>query len=131
MERTKAIVDNRLVSDETFALRLLSFVEQTEVCDPCSEEERDYLIGVAKLLLQHQIFTVKGADEINYLDMNNAIQRAFGTSKVILYRSRQGQLAGATELFKRHNAKMQSASTMHAVPLKVQGTTSSTRRHDI
>ena len=61
------IIDNRLVSDETFAIRFRSFIERVEVCDMASEEEREYLIDVATRLLAHQVATVKDKSEILYL----------------------------------------------------------------
>lgn len=62
------IVDGRIVNDPTFAIRLLNFLKDCKVCDQASEEEKDYLIMVAKQLLQHQINTVSAVSEIDYLD---------------------------------------------------------------
>lgn len=61
------IKDNRIVSNETFAIRLKTFIEETEVNDPCSDEEKDYLLNVANKLLNYQIDTATDKEEINYL----------------------------------------------------------------
>ena len=61
------IKDNRLVSSKTFAIRLKSFIEETNVNDPMSKEEKDYLLWVAEALLKSQIATVTDSEEIDYL----------------------------------------------------------------
>lgn len=65
------IIDNRIVKDKTFAIRLLNFIKDVKVNDCVSEEEQQYLIYVAEKLLQYQIETVKDEDEIMYLKNNN------------------------------------------------------------
>lgn len=61
------IRDGRIVGDRTFAMRLYKFLEGVEVQDLPSEEERDYLLGVAKRLLNHQMATAQTAEETEYL----------------------------------------------------------------
>ena len=65
------IIDNRLVSDYTFAKRLSMFLEEIEVSDACSEEELEYLQSVSKRLLEWQVLTVTDQEEIDYLERNN------------------------------------------------------------
>lgn len=64
------IRDGRIVGDRTFAMRLYKFLEGVEVQDLPSEEERDYLLGVAKRLLNHQIATAQTSEETEYLKRN-------------------------------------------------------------
>lgn len=61
------IIDNRIVNDNTFAIRLKSFVERTDVNNPMSEEEKEYLLMVADKLLSWQCRTANTGEEINYL----------------------------------------------------------------
>ena len=61
------IKDNRIVFDKTFAIRLKTFIKETEVSDPCSDDEKDYLLNVANRLLNYQINTATDKEEINYL----------------------------------------------------------------
>lgn len=61
------IIDNRLVSSTTFAIRLLSFVKDVNVGDPSSEEEKEMLINVGNKLLKYQCLTATDENEINYL----------------------------------------------------------------
>ena len=61
------IKDNRIVSNETFAIRLKNFIENTHVNDACSFEEKEYLLSVANQLLKYQIQTASDESEINYL----------------------------------------------------------------
>ena len=65
------IKDNRIVSSKTFAIRLKDFIEHTNVNDPLSEEEKEYFIRVADMLLKYQIQTVTDEEEINYLKRLN------------------------------------------------------------
>ena len=65
------IKDNRIVSSKTFAIRLKDFISNVEVNDPCSEEEKEYLLRVAEDLLYYQIKTVTDEKEINYLKRLN------------------------------------------------------------
>lgn len=63
------IKSNRIVSDKTFAIRLKSFVSEVNVCDPCSEDEQEYLLDVAGRLLAWQTRTVrKDSEEYRYLE---------------------------------------------------------------
>lgn len=61
------IKNNRIVSNETFALRLKNFIEDTHVNDACSFEEKEYLLSVSNQLLKYQIQTATDESEINYL----------------------------------------------------------------
>lgn len=61
------IKDNRIISNETFAIRFRNFIEDTQVNDACSEEEKEYLLDVANQLLKYQIQTATDEEEINYL----------------------------------------------------------------
>lgn len=64
---TNPIKDNRIVNDMTFAIRFYRFVEQVNVCDMASEEEREYLMRVAKRLFDYQKQTATQKGEIDYL----------------------------------------------------------------
>lgn len=64
------IIDNRIVNDTTFALRLKNFIERVNVCDQPSEEEKEYLLMVAEKLLAYQIQTVRTKQEIEYFKNN-------------------------------------------------------------
>jgi len=68
------IIDGRIVSDETFALRLKNFIEATQVMDAASEEEKEYLLYVAKQLLHHQVVTLTDKAEKQYLMQNGVIR---------------------------------------------------------
>lgn len=61
------IKDNRIVNDTTFALRFKNFIERVNVCDQPSEEEKDYLLMVAKRLLKYQTETSTDEEEVSYL----------------------------------------------------------------
>lgn len=67
------IKNNRIVSSKTFAIRLKSFVENVKVNDPCSEEEKEYLLNVSNQLLKYQIQTATDEEEINYLKRLNLL----------------------------------------------------------
>lgn len=60
-QMTNPIRNNRIVSDKTFAVRLCKFLEQVEVHDLASEEEKEYLLGVARSLA-----TAQTAEEKEY-----------------------------------------------------------------
>ncbi len=62
------IIDNRIVKDKTFALRLLSFALTTESGDACGEDEKESMISYATKLLKYQIETAVQESEINYLE---------------------------------------------------------------
>lgn len=61
------IIDNRIVNDTTFALRLKNFIENVTVCDQPSEEEKEYLLMVARQLLKYQVETSTNEEEVSYL----------------------------------------------------------------
>ena len=68
------IKDNRIVNDTTFALRFKNFIQNVNVCDQPSEEEKDYLLMVADSLLRFQIETATDSKELAYLLMNKVIK---------------------------------------------------------
>ena len=61
------IKNNRIVSDKTFAIRFRDFIKDVKVNDPCSDDEKEYLLNVAERLLKYQINTATEESEINYL----------------------------------------------------------------
>lgn len=65
------IIDNRIVSNKTFAVRFLSFIKAVHVNDPGSEEEKEMLINVGHQLLKYQCVTATDVQEISYLKMNS------------------------------------------------------------
>ena len=65
------IIDNRIVNDYTFALRLKNFISNVEVNDLPSEEEKEYLLHIADKLLKYQKFSVMTKGEREYLKQNN------------------------------------------------------------
>lgn len=65
------IIDNRIVNDYTFALRLKNFISNVEVNDLPGEEEKEYLLHVVDKLIRYQKFTVMTKSEQNYLKQNN------------------------------------------------------------
>lgn len=67
-------INNRIVRDITFALRFKNFIESTTVNDPSSEEEKDYLLSVAKELLHYQVVTLTDPSEKKYLMDNKVIK---------------------------------------------------------
>jgi len=69
------IIDNRIVRDKTFALRLLSFTTDTTVNDACSEDERESMISYSSKLLEYQIETATDKYELDYLERCNASKR--------------------------------------------------------
>ncbi len=64
---TNPIKDNRIVNDMTFAVRLYNFLQDTEVNDLMSYEEREYLLRVTKALYDYQIETATQVGEVDYL----------------------------------------------------------------
>jgi hypothetical protein len=66
------IKDNRIVKDNTFALRLLSFALETNCADACSEDEKESMISYSTSLLKYQIETATEIHEITYLERCNA-----------------------------------------------------------
>ena len=67
------IKDNRLVNDQTFAIRFKRFIQQTGVCDLPGEEEKEYLLQVADKLINYQCVTVSDNVEKEYLKRLNLI----------------------------------------------------------
>ena len=68
------IKDGRLVNDQTFAIRLKSFLKDITPCDPYSEEELEYLRMVVDRLLEYQVITIaKDSDEERYLKNNGIL----------------------------------------------------------
>lgn len=65
------IIDNRIVNDKTFAVRLYNFLRQVEVNDIASDEEQNYLLGVATKLLEYQVKTVTSKEEKQYFNNLN------------------------------------------------------------
>ena len=61
------IKDNRIVCSKTFAIRFKNFIENVEVHDCASEEEKEFLLYVAERLLNYQISTVTDSEEKDYL----------------------------------------------------------------
>ena len=61
------IIDNRIVNDYTFALRLKNFVSNVEVNDLPGKEEKEYLLHVADKLIRYQKLTVMTKSEKEYL----------------------------------------------------------------
>lgn len=61
------IVDGRLVSDMTFALRFRNFLGRIQVADAASDEELEMLKSVADSLLDWQLQTAEDQHEIDYL----------------------------------------------------------------
>ena len=61
------IIDNRIVNDYTFALRLKNFISNVEVNDLPGEEEKKYLLHVADKLIKYQKLTVMTKSEKEYL----------------------------------------------------------------
>lgn len=49
MDCSNPIIDNRIVSDKTFAVRLYNFLNAVQVNDMAGEEEKEYLLSVARL----------------------------------------------------------------------------------
>lgn len=65
------IIDNRLVSSYTFAVRFKQFLDwipkEWWMSQPHYYEEYNYMKNVAERLLQYQIYTVTDESEIDYL----------------------------------------------------------------
>lgn len=61
------IIDNRIVNDTTFAVRLKSFIDRVDVCDYMGEEEKEYIQMVAVKLIKYQVETVEDEHEKKYL----------------------------------------------------------------
>jgi hypothetical protein len=74
-QQLNPIKDNRIVSSKTFAIRFKNFIEDVQVHDACSEEEKEYLLDVANQLLKYQIQTATDESEIDYLKRLNLWQQ--------------------------------------------------------
>lgn len=61
------IKDNRIVNDTTFAIRLKLFIDNVDVCDCASEEEKEYIQQVAVKLIKYQVETATDKKEKDYL----------------------------------------------------------------
>jgi len=61
------IINNRIVKDKTFAIRLLGFAFDITCSDACSEDEKESMISYSSSLLKYQIETATDKDEIDYL----------------------------------------------------------------
>jgi len=59
-----------IITDQTFALRLLDFISNVQVCDLMSEEEKDYLLLIGKDILEQQVKTASGLSEEQYIENN-------------------------------------------------------------
>jgi hypothetical protein len=79
------IIDNRIVKDKTFALRLLGFALDTDCNDPCMEEEKESMISYSTSLLKYQIETAVERDEILYLERCNAKEKLQKGLKFLSY----------------------------------------------
>lgn len=67
------IIDNRLVNDYTFVIRLKLFLENVIILDLPGEEEKEYLLNIANKLIDWQKLTVLNNTEKEYLKRNNVI----------------------------------------------------------
>lgn len=76
------IIDNRIVSDKTFATRFLGFLKGVQVNDPASYQELGYLRRVAKSLLLHQANTVKETEEKQYLQRCHPELKSFNEQNI-------------------------------------------------
>lgn len=72
MKSNDLIIDNRLVSDYTFATRFNNFLKDINVNDAGSYEELEYMKDVASKLLKLQMDTATEQNEINYLKVCNS-----------------------------------------------------------
>ena len=61
------IIDNRIVRDKTFAIRLLGFAFDVQCSDACGEDEKESMISYSSRLLEYQIETATDVNEIEYL----------------------------------------------------------------
>ena len=64
-----SIIDNRIINDHTFAVRLYKFVNSVQVNDMAGEEEKEYILEVAKRLIAHQKATINTSAESDYFKM--------------------------------------------------------------
>ena len=61
------IKDNRIVNDQTFAIRLKNFMDGVNCCDCAGEEEKEYFQMVADRLVKYQVETATDEEEVSYL----------------------------------------------------------------
>lgn len=59
------IINNRIINDKTFAVRLFSFLDSIKVDDMASYEEKNYLLNVSKKLINYQLKTIT-KEEMEY-----------------------------------------------------------------
>jgi len=69
------IIENRIVRDKTFAIRLLGFAFDIQCNDACSEDEKESMISYSSKLLAYQIETATNKNEIDYLKRVDANKR--------------------------------------------------------
>lgn len=69
------IIDGRIVSDKTFAIRFREFLEGIIPADCIGYEELEYLKYVSKKLLDWQIKTATSEEELSYLENIGQIKR--------------------------------------------------------
>lgn len=65
------IINNRIVNDKTFAIRLRNFVEKYDAEEGLDEFEKEYLLKVANKLIDYQVETVTSKEETEYLTISN------------------------------------------------------------
>ena len=65
-ELSNPIIDNRIISDYTFATRFSQFLEGVQVNCQMDEEELEYMKSVASKLLVYHMATVNDKDEKDY-----------------------------------------------------------------
>ena len=65
------IINNRIVNDKTFAIRLRNFVEKYNAEEGLDEYEKEYLLKVANKLIDYQVETVTSKEETEYLTISN------------------------------------------------------------
>lgn len=62
------IKNNRIVNDQTFAIRLRDFIKEVEVNNAMDDEEQQYLYRIADNLLKYQVETATDELELKYLN---------------------------------------------------------------
>jgi hypothetical protein len=68
------IINNRIVNDITFAVRLKKFVSDILCSTQSGKEEQNYILSVANKLIHYQVATLKDPEEKKYLAANNVIR---------------------------------------------------------
>lgn len=69
------ILDNRIVNNQTFAVRFLSFIKNVTINDAGSEEEKEMLLNIGNQLLKYQCITATDVNEIDYLKRMNVYNK--------------------------------------------------------